>query len=459
MSRFHSLHPVAAIRSLARIIIALAVIFAVAAGTAANAMDRATKDLLYRKYASQLENAALARDSLRILYNMFDLSSRQGQLTHSWEILHTAVNANDINAQLDMLRTLATFNAGNDSIIDLLLRHTDAIPNKAARESTRTYILNQYFARKNRQINNPEIQAVLLDSIMKSHDLKGHDIYDEISVIYQIIQFLGVDAEGVLFRQSLDTYEALIEKLSMSDFPLKSQFLTTVALIHSRLHGDQAKAVQADRNMLALMKELEDMYRKQNRPHRDYDINRFISYRRMLSNFEGLSSRELEEVHDSILILCDKNPDLQSTIRRDGHPSGFYHMARHEYDKALPLLKDLADAPFLTSYQRQKYYRMIMDASKNTGDRQAYVDALEKFIRSSMEIDSIRDNATKKESILRDSILHTPLLTNVANQNRTAVRRSSHTAVTLMAVSTVIALLLLLYIYLYVRLRLKKSRR
>lgn len=459
MSRFHSLHSVAAIRSLARIIIALAVIFAMAAGTAANAMDRAAKDLLYRKYASQLENAALARDSLRILYNMFDLSSRQGQLTHSWEILHTAVNANDINAQLDMLRTLATFNAGNDSIIDLLLRHTDAIPNKAARESTRTYILNQYFARKNRQINNPEIQAVLLDSIMKSHDLKGHDIYDEISVIYQIIQFLGVDADGVLFRQSLDAYEALIGKLSMSDFPLKSQFLTTVAMIHSRLNGDQVKAVQADRNMLALMNELEEMYRTQNRPHRDYDINRFISYRRMLSNFEGLSSRELEEVHDSILILCDKNPDLQSTIRRDGDPSGFYHMARHEYDKALPLLKDLADAPFLTSYQRQKYYRMIMDASKNTGDRQAYVDALEKFIRSSMEIDSIRDNATKKESILRDSILDTPLLTNVANQNKTAARRPSPTAATLMAVSAVIAMLLMIYIFLYVRLRLKKSRR
>lgn len=52
MSRFHSLHPVAAIRSLARIIIVLAVILAVAAGTAANAMDRATKDLLYRKYAT-----------------------------------------------------------------------------------------------------------------------------------------------------------------------------------------------------------------------------------------------------------------------------------------------------------------------------------------------------------------------------------------------------------------------
>ena len=221
MSRFHSMHPLSAIRSMAKTIVSLAVASALAAGATANAMDNASRQRLYQEYASKLEGAGSARDSLRILYNMFDLSSRQGQLKHSWDILHTAVNAEDINAQLDMLRTLATFNAGNDSIIDLLLKRADGIHNKAARESTRTYILNQFFARKNRQVNNPEIQAVLLDSITKSHDLKGHDIYDELSVIYQIIQFLGVDAEGVLFRQSLDTYETLIGQLTMADFPLK----------------------------------------------------------------------------------------------------------------------------------------------------------------------------------------------------------------------------------------------
>ena len=457
MSRFHSMHPLSAIRSMAKTIVSLAVASALAAGATANAMDNASRQRLYQEYASKLEGAGSARDSLRILYNMFDLSSRQGQLKHSWDILHTAVNAEDINAQLDMLRTLATFNAGNDSIIDLLLKHADGIHNKAARESTRTYILNQFFARKNRQVNNPEIQAVLLDSITKSHDLTGHDIYDELSVIYQIIQFLGVDAEGVLFRQSLDTYETLIGQLTMADFPLKTQFLTTVALIHSRLNGDQRKAVMADRGMLDLIRELEEMYRMQHRPYRDYDINRFISYRRMLSNFEGLSSLELEEIHDSILILCERNQDIANTIRRDGHPSGFYHMARHDYSKALPMLKDLADAPFLTSYQRQKYYRMVMEASKNTGDRQTYVDALEKFILSSMEIDSIRDNATRKEILLRDSILDTPLLTNVANRNKAAARQSGHYATTLLVISAVIALLLMIYMVLFVRLRLTRS--
>ena len=150
MSRFHSMHPLSAIRSMAKTIVSLAVASALAAGATANAMDNTSRQRLYQEYASKLEGAGSARDSLRILYNMFDLSSRQGQLKHSWDILHTAVNAEDINAQLDMLRTLATFNAGNDSIIDLLLKHADGIHNKAARESTRTYILNQFFARKNR---------------------------------------------------------------------------------------------------------------------------------------------------------------------------------------------------------------------------------------------------------------------------------------------------------------------
>lgn len=440
------------------IFLTLTILTATLLAVPANALGKAAKELLYDKYASELETATSARDSIRILYNMFDLSGRKGQLKHGWELLDLSDRAEDISVKIDMLRTLGTFYPGNDSVVGVLLNLTDEIPNAVARASTRTYILNQHFMRKNRKISNPELQVMLLDSITKSHNLKGGDIYDELSVIYQILMFLGVDAEGVLFRESLETYEELIKELPMGDYPLKSQFNTTSAMIHSRLNGDAQKAVQADRDMLDLIRMLQQMYLKQNRKYRNYDVNKFISYRRMLSNYEGLSREELEEVHDSILAICERDPDVKNTILRDGHPSGFYYMAIGDYEKALPILKTMFEGPWLTSYQRQKYSSMVMTAAKEVGDKESYYEAMESFIDSSMEIDSLKSLAIKKEIMVRDSILITPLLSDVANHRENKTRQAQRSDRIYMVISAVLALLLIVYVWLYFKLRLKKSK-
>ncbi|MDE7350384.1 MAG: hypothetical protein K2N25_04905 [Muribaculaceae bacterium] len=437
----------------------LALFSAIVLTVTAKALEKTAKEQLYEQYDTELETATTARDSIRILYNMFDLSARKGQLLHGWQILDISERAGDINAKIDMLRTLGTFYPGDDSIVGVLLKRTEEIPNEASRASTRTYILNQYFMRKNRQADNPMVQEMLLDSIMKSHNLNDRDIYDELSVIYQILMFLGVDAEGVLFRESLETYEELIRQLPMSDYPLKSQFNTTSAMIHSRLNGNPRKAVEADREMLDLIGQLQQMYRKQNRKYRNYDVNKFISYRRMLSNYEGLTPEEVEEIHDSLLAICSRDPDVQNTIKRDGDPSGFYYMARKDYAKAVPLLKNMFDGPYLTPYQSQQYYKMLMEASKAIGDRDTYVHAMEQFIHNTMVIDSIKSYAIKKEIMVRDSILPTPLLSNVANRHIKNTRPAGHNDKTFMIFSAVLALLLITYMVLYFRLRMKQSGR
>lgn len=442
-----------------KLIIILLIFAAILSAKTSKAMGNAARELLYEKYSQQLETAVSAHDSVRILYTLFDLSPRKGQLKHGWEILNTATRAEDFTAQIDMLRTLATFYSSNDSVINLLLEQTNTIPNETSRVSTKTYILNQYFARKNRQATDPEIQRMLLDSITKSHNLKGHDIYDEISLIYQIIQFLGVDAEGVLFRESIEAYEDLMNQLPMSDYPLKSQFNTTAAIINSRLNGDVKKAIQYDRNLLDIMDQLQQMYQKQNRNYRNYDVNKFISYRRMLSNYPGLSSDELEEIHDSLLLLRLRDADIKRTIDIDGDPSGFYYMAIKDYEKAIPLLKDMMDGPYLTPYQRQKYYAMIMEAAKAIGDHDNYVDAMENFIESLLEIDSIKGRSIEREILVRDSILPTPLLESVVNHKKSKAGSYNQNEKTYMILSAVLALLLIIYMTLYVRLRLKRSTR
>lgn len=412
---------------------------------------------IYGKYEKQLAAATTARDSVRILYYLFDLSDRKGQVKYAWDIYHTAGRADNITAQLDMLRNLGTFFAGNDSVVNHLLTLTDLVQNQNARASTRTFILNQRLSRMSRHPEDTEFQTILLDSITKSHNLAGDDIYDQIAVLYQIIQYLGVDADGLLFKECLDRYASLMEQLPNSDYPLKNQFFTTAAMIHSRMNGNPKKAIYYDRQLLEIIDQLQQMYAKKNRTFRNYDTNKFISYRRILSNYAGLTDEEIETVHDSIMALYNKDPDVRRTMDTNKQAFAFYLMAKKNYKEAIPALQGILKIADLSAYQKQKFNSMIIEAAKEIGDRQTYVTAMEEYIVSSKQIDSLRKVTMKRELMLRDSIMPTHLLYRESSLKQSAAHYSHQKLdIYLSIVSGVLAILLMVYIVLYFKLRMKK---
>ncbi len=430
-----------------------------AATFSAIADSKPDKKQLYEKYEKQLKTAVSARDSVRIMYYLFDLSDRTGQAYLAWDIYNTAKRAENPTAQLDMLRTLGTYYAFNDSVVESLLTMTNDIQNEEARAATKTYILNQQLSRKSRKPGDTDLQRMLLDSIKHSHNLKGNDIYDKISLLYQIIQYLGVDADGVLFKECLDRYAELMEELPASDYPLKNQFYTTAALIHSRMNGNPEKAIEYDRKLLDIIDQLQQMYRKKKRIFRNYDTNKFISYRRMLSNYQALSEEEIETIHDSIQALYERNQDVRRTMDQAGQAFAYYYMANKDYKHAIPELKIALQMPDLSAYQKQKINNMLIEASKAIGDNATYIESMENFIADSHKIDSLRKETMRREIMVRDSILTEPLLYRDPKENdKRRIYTNDKTTTALGIVSAILAILLSIYIFLYVKLRLKKEK-
>lgn len=443
-----------------RLPILISAILLMAVAFSSSAHNSMGKKQLIDTYTKQLSSATTARDSVRILYSLFDLSDRKSQMKYAWDLYYTAVRAENVNAQLDMLRNLGSFYAKDDSVINQLLNLTDRIQNASAKAATKTFILNQHISRKSRNPKDNELQLLLLDSITRSHNFDDGDIYDKISLLYQIIQYLGVDADGVLFKQCLDMYAKLLDELPSSDYPLKNQFYTTAAMIHSRMNGNPEKAVQYDRNLITIIEQLQQMYEKKNRKFRNYDTNKFISYRRMMSNYAALTSEEIEEIHDSIQALYLRDSDVRQTMDKNGQALAFYHMATANYKAAIPALKGLLKNNDMSVYQKQKYNSMLIDASKAIGDKDTYIESMENFIEFSKDIDSLRRITMRREIMLRDSILTTPLLHKEFLSEKKQTFKSGHNNETaLIVISAVLAALLIVYIILYLRLRLQKSNR
>lgn len=413
------------------------------------------KEMLIERYERQLKNLTTARDSVRVMYYLFDLSDRREQKEIAWKIYETAGRSGDINAQMDMLRNLAVFNQRNDSIITLLQSLANHIPNEEARSATKTFIFNQHVSYKSRVPDDTLMSTVLLDSIVNSHNLQGDDVYDRIALLFQIIQYIGVESEGSLFVECLDKYAELIDRLPESDYPLKNQFYTASAIFHSRVNGDQRRAIIYDKKLLEIMDMLQTMYHKQNRKYRNYDTNKFTSYRRIMSNFKVLSDKELEETYDSLLMLYDRNSDVKSTIDRNGLIHGYYHFAKGEYDEAIPYIKQGLQNASLSVYQRIKLNKMLIDASKALGDNPTYIKAMEDYIADTWVIDSMRNVTTQREIMLRNSIANSHLLQS-ADVN-ISMRSTKGRDLAFIIVSSILAAVLILYMCLYIKLKRKHS--
>lgn len=416
------------------------------------------KSYLVEKYLKQLETTNTAVDSVKRIYNIFDLSDRKGQIEWGWKLYETAGRAEDLPTQMDMLRNLAVFYQKDDSMINELMKLADLIPNAEARNSTKTFIFNQ---RLNRRARTPDgdMQAQLLDSIRKGHDLNGHDVYDRLSLLYQIIQYLGVYADGVLFNECLDRYAQIVDGLPSSDYSLKNQFYTTAAMVHSRINGNPAKAIRYDRQLLQIIDQLQQMYAKKQRKFRNYNSNKYICYRRMLSNYKALEHEEIEAIFDSINHLYEIDPDVKVAMDNYPEPAAYYYTATKDYKNAIPAIQRSLSDNNLSNYQRQKYYAMLMEASHAVDDDDIYINAMEGYIYNSHKIDSLRWMTMHRESLLRDSFMSTPLLFDdyKMESNGVSVKESDNLHA-LMWVSSVLALLLIVYAVLYFRLRVKISR-
>lgn len=417
-----------------------------------SAYSGVAKELLIEKYQNRLKELTTARDSLRVLYYLFDLSNRQGQEEIAWQIYETAGHAQDNNAQIDMLRNLSVFHHRNDSMINEIQKLADQIPNSDARHATKTFIFNQQVSTKSANPNDNSFSVMLLDSIVNSHDLQGHNVYDRIALLYQIMQYIGVESEGSLFTETLDTYAELIDQLPESDYPLKNQFYTTSAIFHSRINGDQRKAVLYDQKLLEIMDMLQEMYTKQKRKYRNYDTNKYTSYRRMLSNFKVLTPEELEAYYDSIKMLVERNEDARSTYERNYQADAYYNYAKGNYKEAIPYIqKSLHGSMNLSVYQKIKFYEMLKNAAKAVGDTPTYIDAMENYIQLEDILDSMRVVTNQREIMLRNSIANAPLLQSPEEVHQTGKKKWRE--VSLIVVSSLLAILLIIYMSLYIRLR------
>lgn len=444
-------------RHTSRIFIYLTLLFSVF--FSATAAEEDTEEIL-ENLNIELSGARTARDSVRILYNIFDISDTRSKAETAWVLYDVACRAEDLPAQLDMLRNLAVFYVRSDSTITELIKKTALIPNKDARNSTRAFISNQYFSKMSHMSDRKDYGRLLLDSINKSHNIMDNDRYDKLSLLHQLILFLGSDYDGAIFNDFFRKYKKMVEDLPLGDYPIKNQYLLTMSDIYTR-HKQPEKAIDCELQLLDISDKLTQKNLKKQRKYINYDVVKFRCFERILVNFKALSPQQIEAVHDSMEYYYRKNPNVRTYAAKSNMMDAIYLYVTKRYREAIPALTKVLDFNFLPDYQRLNIYDYIAESAKAIGDTRTQIMAMEKARAQITHLDSMRRETVFREASLKEYLENKPIFleTETVKEPAPAVDALRQFQSQLIIVSSVVAILLVIYMILYLRARLRQPVR
>jgi signal transduction histidine kinase len=327
----------------------------------------------------ELARAATATDSIRLYYDLFDVSFVRDRYPYVEEMYKTAVRCGDTSTRLDALRLMANMALHNDSLQEVLQRRASLVSGSPEQKETVVFIKVARAATAARSLSGEELRNKLHMVLQGYRYDRQVDLYRRIELLFVVCKYLeGRSTSNLLFNYLRDL-ETLIKKLPSRPGALRSMYYTAAANANTEV-GRHAQAVEADKNLLQVVHEFENRYKQMGREFCKYTTNYYIIYRRMLSNYEALSDDEIEDLYSKVQRLAKLNPDIADDMISSGHlVDAYYYMAKKQYSRALPLLMN-ASAMQVNRTRCRWLLQMAITAATACGNDAALLEAHKRYL-------------------------------------------------------------------------------
>lgn len=341
--------------------------------THCNALDSRERAAMIDSLQGQLSIAPTAADSIKPLYDIFDMSYglERDKLAH--QLYLTARQAKNDPVRLDMLRNIANQNWRNDSILQYVSSELKSMKQTPEVISTRLFtdmicidnlLFNEHAGRSREQ---------LLEYVRRYSNEVPSDDYDRAVLLYAVCRYLGEETRGDLLENYLERLDKLVETMNLPDGAVRRLIYNRAAPIFFE-NGNYPKVIETDMKLLHEIDSLQLSYEEEGRVYYNAPIHRYKSYRRMLGCFPVLSDSEVEDLYGKILSLADMNTTIAGDLERNERAHIYYAMATGDYQRAKKMLLKQIDSPAHTAL-RLSMLRMLKDAANKTGDGQILLEA------------------------------------------------------------------------------------
>ncbi|MBD5329754.1 MAG: sensor histidine kinase [Bacteroides sp.] len=363
-------------------------------------------DEIERQLNQKLAHTRSQEDSIKILYDLFDLVPRREKLHYSTELYNLATRLDRNDIRLDLLRQLSQLApaVGNpDSVYRYINEEVSKIPRSREQEETALFIRMRQVAGEARVADSKKIEGRIAQLIAEEPRAKDFPLNLRVLRLFTIVEYLtNSGVEGGLLGEYVGM---LKERMSQADFQLyalNNILLTESANIYTTI-GNPKEAVEADKQMLKMIGDLENKYHSEGRKYRNYLPNKYIIYRRMLGNFPALTPQEIEEFYSKIREYVKEDEDVQRTENNTQLALLTYSMATKDYATAIPLIRKT----LMKEEQPAKRRRLLFwlkTAAEGVGDKDTQIEALQLYNDMLIERDTSSSSDRAKELDIRTRV-------------------------------------------------------
>ena len=345
-----------------------------------NASKEASSKLL-DSLRQKLSQAQTSKDSLAILYDLYDLSSRREQKKWAWQIYDVVSRTDDKTGVRDMLCQLAVLYKSSDSVLLRIEQCAKAQPESRLQKQYHLFVQLYQVDAKAKSLKGSQRQEEVMKIFNKEYNGNPADtnsFYDNIRQLYSLCIYLSYTTNGKLYVEYLQRLEELIRQLPEDAYFLRNLFYTRAAIVYTN-NGEYDRAIDADRELIRIIGELEKRYAAMGRHYRNYDINYYICYRRMLSNYPALTQKEIKDLYDKCVALAKRNEDVRNDFENNHRARVYYLVAQKKYGAAIPDIKQTLDSADLAPAQRRQMLGLLKEAAIATGDDASLLVALKEY--------------------------------------------------------------------------------
>lgn len=328
------------------------------------------------KLRADLADARTDTDSIRILYDLFDISRGREKADAGWQLLRIGQRSKNMELVSDIVPQLSVLEMHDMKALDKLIEISEILPEGDTKKATQLFVKVEKAFNEAKYMPAEQRREAMVNYAKEDLTPK-YDIYEDIHDLYRIIVFIRANAQGNLYMEYLLRLEKMISELPEENKFLRNLFYTTAAN-HYTITGFKEKAIETDRKLLEIIDNLDAEYKKKGRKYRSYDRYYYICYRRMLSNFEALSLDEVKDLYARCALLAEKDFEVANDFVADGRPSAYRNMAEKDYVAAIPYLKKAINANS-GNYVKLRLASMLVAAADSVGDNDALLVGLQKY--------------------------------------------------------------------------------
>lgn len=343
--------------------------------TTSNAMSE-KRQLIY-SFRDSLARTNDPRDSMRLMYNLFDLDIER-HAANSRALLDLVSRHGEQSQVLNMIRVSANLNHEDSAYVDSLIGVVNQYAENPEVGETRLLLrLLRIADRYGDKMHNNEISRS--DIAQKIVNYKKHRYTNQeerLADLFDVVKAVSCVTRGPLLASYIDSLQTLAEGMNLSTGGLRYYIYDTSAKIFATARNPVA-AVANDKKLLNVMDSLARENVRAGRIYSSYPLYRYQAYRRLLRNASALNEAEIEQYYDEAKDLAANDSVIRADLASNSLLDIYYLMAKKEYAKAMPLLEKQIYNSREISTSPQNLYPLLYEVAKALGNREVMRSAAE----------------------------------------------------------------------------------